>query len=187
MIAHQADGRRVAGKNAATASWPTHLTRHLNALDLDPETATGKPFTSLTPDERDRKRKANREHAARKRAAQKDQVNAVHRKNWTRRKNRRNEERRAKYDRDWTREKRTHLRQVLNVFGDRIDTASLVTGRAIREDLTRWRGPGGRKSRALEAQADKILNPPRKKPSPPEKTPTPDQPKTNAPGKNANA
>jgi hypothetical protein len=111
--------------------------------------------------EKEAHRRANRAYARRKKARDPEGLNQAHRESWNRHKNRKNESRRAKGERDWAKEKRRILRQMLNVFGDHIRTASLVSARAIREDLTRWKGPGAKKTAALEKQADKLL---RKKP-----------------------
>lgn len=121
----------------------------------------------LTAEQRESHRKANREYAARKKASDTAAARSRHRADWERRKHRRNEDRRAKHDRDWNRQRRAQLRAVLNIWADKHDTASIVEGNAIRDDLTTYRGPGWRKERRLEAQANTLLAAAARKEAPP--------------------
>jgi hypothetical protein len=119
------------------------------------------PRKPLNAHQREAKRKANREYAARH-AHERD-----HAAEWKQRKTRRNESRRAKYDRDWERQRLDWENAMLHVFGDLLDCGSLIAENALKDDLTRWKGPGAKRERRLEAQADKILAAGRRKPCPP--------------------
>jgi hypothetical protein len=117
-----------------------------------------------TAAQREAHRKANREYAARKKKKR------DHAAEWSKVKQKRNETRRAKYERDWQRNRRTYLRAMIGIFGDLIDTASLVSENALKRDATRWRGPGARREARLEAQADAILRKASRETPPPKKS-----------------